>query len=370
MKTDNEISLVLEEIEVQGYEKVVYITEKNSQLKSIICIHNTTLGPALGGLRIYPYSNFDEALADVLRLSEGMTYKSALAETGLGGGKSVIILDPRYKTNQILKAFGKAINHLSGSYICAEDVNCSVEDIDLIGQHTSHVVGLSHNKSSGNPALFTAWGTFRGIQAVLQSLDNSNSVEGKTIAIQGLGSVGSILADFLFWHGAHLIVTDLDPVRAERIGRKYGAKIVDPKDIISQKCDVFSPCAMGGVINQNSLSSLNCRAIAGCANNQLASPQDAMQLKKNQILYAPDFVISAGGIINVSIELNKEGYNPIRAHEKTHRIYDILLQLFQIAEKNQISTHDAAIALANYRLQYKIGKRKDPISYFETFQPC
>jgi leucine dehydrogenase len=363
MKRTVEESLVLKEVPVEGYEKVIVVTDERSGLKAIICIHNSTLGPTLGGTRIHQYPTFEAALTDAKRLARGMTYKSAVAETGLGGAKSVIMCHPKKKTKEMLIAFAEALDRLEGLYTCAEDVGCTVQDATLIGQHTRYVVGLSHEKSSGNPSLFTAWGTFRGIQAVIQTLDGTDSVEGKTVAIQGLGSVGALLAEHLFWHGAKLIVSDIDWEKTQMIAKKYHAVACPTEDILSETCDVLAPCAMGGIINPETIPALRCRAIAGCANNQLLNDQDANDLKQRGILYAPDFVINAGGLINVTLELDEEGYNPLTARKKVHQIYDHLLRLFEISEQNNCSTHHAAVSLADYRLKYGVGKRTVPPRY-------
>ncbi|MGH2613154.1 MAG: Glu/Leu/Phe/Val dehydrogenase dimerization domain-containing protein [Rhabdochlamydiaceae bacterium] len=216
MKRNMMNNLMIKEIDIQGYEKVIVVTEESSGLKAIICIHNTTLGPALGGIRIHSYPSFEAALTDAKRLAHGMTYKSALAEVGLGGGKSVIMCNSKNKTPELLIAFAEAVDRLQGLYTCAEDLGCSIEDATLIGKHTPYVVGTASEKGSGNPSPFTAWGTFRGIEAVLQTLDGSTSMVGKTIAIQGIGSVGAPLAELLFWHGAKLIVSDIDWEKTQR----------------------------------------------------------------------------------------------------------------------------------------------------------
>lgn len=354
---------VMEEIEVDGYEKVYKITDDTVGLKAIICIHNTTLGPALGGTRIYPYPTFDAALTDVVRLAKGMTYKSALAQTGLGGGKSVIISHPQNKTKELLTSFARAVNRLNGTYTCAEDVGCSLEDTTLISEHTPYVVGVHHEKSSGNPAYFTAWGTFRGIQSVVKNLYDSLSVEGKTIAIQGLGSVGSLLAELLFWHGAKLILSDIDWDKTLKYAKKFGAKACPAEDILSQQCDILAPCAMGGILNPQTILQLRCKAVAGCANNQLLSDQDGDELMHLGILYAPDFVINAGGLINVTEEIDPQGYNPSNARLKVDKLYDQLMHIYEIAKQNQCSTHRAAVSLADYRIKYGIGKREVPPCY-------
>ncbi len=355
---EQEIELM--EISTPGYEKVLKVSDKKSGMSGIICIHSTAMGPALGGIRIYPYGNFDEALTDAMRLAKGMTYKSAIAESGWGGGKSVIIADAKRKTPEVLLAFGQAVDQLKGEYICAEDVGCTPNDVSIISQTTPYVVGLPHQKSSGNPSPFTAWGTYRGIQSVLKKLFGSDSVENRTIAIQGLGSVGVELAKLLFWAGARLIVADIDSAKCSSIAALTGARIVDPSEIMSVECDVLSPCAMGGTIHERAIPHLRCRAIAGCANNQLLKDTDADELFSRGILYAPDFVINAGGLINVTEELVPNGYNPIVARHKTHRLYDQLMVIYEIAEHNRSSTHRAALALADYRLKYRIGKRAEP----------
>lgn len=358
MKRSTTDSLVLKEIPVEGYEKVVVATDDRSGLKAIICVHNTALGPALGGTRIHAYPSFEAALTDAKRLARGMTYKSALAEVGLGGGKSVIMCDPKNKTPEMLISYAEAVDRLQGLYTCAEDVGCSIEDATLIGKHTRFVVGTSSEKASGNPSPFTAWGTFRGIQSVIQTLDGTTSVAGKTVAVQGLGSVGANLVELLFWHGAKLIVSDIDWEKTQRIAKKWGATPCPADDILSVKCDVLAPCAMGGIINPQTIPNLRCRGIAGCANNQLLNDRDADILKQKGILYAPDFVINAGGLINVSIEIEQEGYNPTKAQAKVDKLYDQLIRLYEISEQNNCSTHQAAVALADYRIKFGVSKRQ------------
>jgi leucine dehydrogenase len=359
-----EKSLVLEEIIVPGYERVIKITEGRVGLQAIVCIHNTLLGPALGGTRIYPYATFQDALTDVKRLSKGMTYKSALAETGLGGGKSVIIADPnKEKTEEMLLSFGQAIHRLKGAYITAEDVGCSPKDASVMSRSTPYIVGLPHEKSSGDPGPFTAWGVFRGIQSALKKIYGDDDVRGRTIAVQGLGSVGGNLVKLLFWAGAKLIISDIDEDKTKRLAQHYGAEISSPDEILKVECDLFSPCAMGGILNSQTIPHLRCLAVAGAANNQLLNDTDAEMLKEREILYAPDFVINAGGLINVTEELQPTGYHPSLARDKIHKIYDQLLLIYGIAEQSKISPQAAAIALGDYRLKYRIGKRTTPL-YF------
>lgn len=361
------MDLQLEPISMNGYEFIVKITNKKANLKAIIAIHSTVLGPALGGTRIHPYPHFDAALEDVLRLSKGMTYKAAVGEVGLGGGKSVIIADPKTdKTEKLLLAFGEAVDRLKGKYICAEDVGCSVEDVKTIRKKTKYVTGLPHKKSSGNPARYTAWGTYRAIQSTMKKIYGSADLDGRTVAVQGLGSVGAFLVDILFWSGAKLILSDIDEQKTQELALRYGAKIEHPNKILFSECDVLAPCAMGGILSEKTIPLLRCKAVAGCANNQLLRDEHANHLSLRDILYAPDYVANAGGLLNVTSEIKEAGYDPRSPRDKTHQIYDCLLGIYEIAEKNHISTHAAANALAEYRLKYGIGKRILPPVFHHT----
>jgi len=355
--------LVLEEIAVPGFHRVVRVRDAKRGLDAIIAIHDLRLcKAALGGTRIYPYATFEDALRDATRLARGMTFKSAASQSNWGGGKSVIIADPKKdKTDDLLAAFADAVNLLEGQYICAEDAGCTPNDIAVIAERTPYAVGLPSEKSSGNPSPFTSWGIFRGIQAVMQHLFGSDSVEGKTVAIQGLGSVGARLAETLFWHGAKLIVADIHTDNAEALAKRFDAKFVKPDEIYDQPCDVFAPCALGGVITPETIERLRCRAIAGAANNQLLSEQEGEELRRVGILYAPDFVINSGGLINVTQETNKEGYNPRLSRNKINEIYDQLLLIFKIARESGISTQKAVMQLVEYRLEHGLGRRTGPI---------
>lgn len=358
--TLQEDTLQLEEISCPGFAKTYKVEDSRVGLKGIICLHDLTLGPALGGIRIQPYPDFAAALNDVQRLASGMTYKSAVASCSWGGGKSVIIADPKQKTEELLLSFGRAIERLQGIYIGAEDSGTSPADILVMNAETRYLVGLPHEKSSGNPSGFTAWGVFRGIQAALQEVYGSDSVRGKTVAIQGTGSVGSFLADYLFWNGAHLILTDVNRERAQELARKYGAKFCEPEEIYSQECDVLAPCAFGGGINERTIPMLRCKIIAGAANNQLLTAEDGETLRRKGILYAPDFVINAGGLINVTEELMPEGYCPFRSRAKVDALYDQLMKIFALAKESKISTHAAAKQLGDALLAEKIGIRQVP----------
>ncbi len=363
---ESQRALHFEKIIVKGYERVLKVTDKNVGLTAVIAIHNTALGPALGGTRIQPYATFEAALEDVLRLSKGMTYKSAIVEVGFGGGKSVIIASEKEKTPELLTAFGAAVEKLGGAYICAEDMGCTAADIKTIRRATKYVVGLPHAKSSGDPGPFTAWGIFRGIQSVVKRLYNTDSIEGKKIAVQGLGNVGSYLIDYLFWAGAELILSDQDPIKLQKYTDRYNAKAVSVDQILKVECDIFAPCATGGIINDQTIPEFRCKAIAGAANNQLLHDIHAQALKERGILYAPDFVINAGGLLNVSQELEDAGYNPTMPRYKIHHLYDTLLAIYEIADKNRESTHAAAISLADYRIKYAIGKRAVPPTFHHS----
>lgn len=356
--------LNIREIKIPHYEKVIEAQDPSTGLHSFIVIHNTSLGPAMGGTRIYPYPSPQEALEDALRLAKAMTYKSALAENGLGGGKSVIIANPKTnKSHELLLSFAEAINRLQGQYIAAEDVGSSTEDMAIIRQKTPYVGALNTAKSSGDPSRFTAWGVYRGMRAVCKKLWHDESLSKKIIAIQGLGSVGSKLANILFWEGAYLIVCDKDGQVSQEHATLYGAQVVDPKDILDVRCDIFAPCALGGVLNDQTIRRLHCKAIAGSANNQLLHPNNGRELMVKNILYAPDYVINAGGIINAAAEFDPQGYDPKNARDKVNHIYDTLLFIFDKAQKDHMPTNQVADALAEYKLQHLIGKRSIPIAF-------
>jgi len=365
------MQLKQEEIEVADYEKVVKFTDSDSGLVAIIAIHSTALGPGLGGTRIYPYEKFDDALTDVLRLSKGMTYKAAMALVGLGGAKSVIIADPKtQKTPALLHAFAEAVNTFEGRYVCAEDVGCSPDDINIIIEKTKYACGVHNLRGSGNPSAYTAWGTFLGIKSVFKHLDGTDSLQGKAIAVQGLGSVGKRLIDLLFWEGAELTISDINQEAVEMCAHRYGAKVATPENILFTPCDLLSPNALGGVLSETTIPKLNCRAIAGAANNQLLHPSDANLLKARGILYAPDFVINAGGLINVIHELTPEGYKAANARARTKKIYDQLLQIYTISDQKKMGTHQAAVSIVDHRLEHGIGKRDEELFFrFASSEP-
>jgi len=338
-----------------GHEQVVFFQNKDVGLRAIVAIHNTTLGPALGGTRMWNYANDEEALRDVLRLSRGMTYKAAAAGLNLGGGKAVIIGDPKKdKTQMLFKIYGRFLNTLSGRYITAEDVNTDVNDMEYAFSETDYVVGIetSHG-GSGDPSPFTALGTFQGIKACLNKLSGNEDLKGKRIAVQGVGHVGHHLIPMLVNNGAHVFVADIDKEKLEVIKSEFNIEIVDPDEIVTMDCDIFSPCAMGAIINDDTVEKLKCKIVAGAANNQLDRIDHGDILRKRGILYAPDYIINAGGLINVSLEL--EGYSRERAERLTRGIYYNLAHVFKISDEMNTSTAKAADFMVERRLE-AIGK--------------
>lgn len=331
-----------------GYEQVVRCEDPESGLKALIAVHDTTLGPALGGLRMWPYASWDDALFDVLRLSKGMTYKSAVAETGLGGGKSVILGNPKtQKSEKLFLAMGRFVDSLDGAYITAEDVGTSVEDMVIVRRATKWVTGLPHAmRSSGDPSPWTALGCYRGIVACLEEVFGSGDARGRTVAIQGCGHVGRYLAQHLAKAGARLLLADISPERVQEVAKETGGTVVDPAEILFTGCDVLAPCALGAVFNDDTIPRLKTRIVAGAANNVLLKEEHGQKLRAAGVLYAPDYVINAGGIINVSIEVEKGGYNEARSRTKVENIYNALKKVFALSKAADISTNEASNRLA------------------------
>ncbi|ANX12826.1 leucine dehydrogenase [Fictibacillus arsenicus] len=338
-------------METYDYEQMVICQDKQSGLKAIICIHDTTLGPALGGTRMWTYDSEDAAIEDALRLARGMTYKNAAAGLNLGGGKTVIIGDPKKdKNEEMFRAFGRYIQGLNGRYITAEDVGTTVEDMDLIYQETPFVTGVSPAfGSSGNPSPVTAYGVYRGMKAAAMEAFGTDSLEGKVIAVQGVGHVAYTLCKHLHEEGASLIVTDINKEAVQRAVEDFGAKAVDIDDIYSVDCDIFAPCALGAIINDDTISKIKAKVIAGAANNQLKETRHGDALHEMGIVYAPDYVINAGGVINVADELN--GYNRERAIKKVETIYDNIASVIEISKRDNIPTYLAADRLAEERIE-------------------
>lgn len=354
----------IKEIPVAGYEHVIEAVDSKKKLHCFIAIHNTKLGPALGGLRIHKYNDPKEALNDVLRLSEAMTKKSALCENGLGGGKSVIIADPRKeKTEELLLGFAEVLDSLKGKYIAAEDVGTSTEDMLIIKKRSPYVCALPTERSSGDPSRFTAWGVFRGILAVSKKIWGTHNLKRRRIAIQGLGNVGSKLANILFWEGADLILSDIDEKKMHDLCLLYGAEKVNTNEIYDVDCDIFAPCAFGGIINENTIPRLKCAAVAGGANNQIHKPEEGQWLLEKGILYAPDYIINSGGITNAAAEFAVGGYDPKAVRDKVNHIYDTLKTIFYRSDEENKPTGIIADEIAEYNLEHLIGQRTTPINF-------
>ncbi len=316
------------------HEQVMFVHDEASGLKAIIAVHDTTMGPAVGGCRMWPYESEEDALNDVLRLSRGMTYKNALAGLDFGGGKSVIIGDPKSdKSEALFRAFGRFVDSLGGRYYSAEDVGITTADIMIAHQETPYMAGLEGK--SGDPSPYTALGTYLGIKAAVKHQRGVDSLEGIKVAVQGLGHVGFHLCRHLHEAGAKLVVCDLSESQLERARNEFGAEVVDLDAIYRQDVDVYAPCALGATINDLTIPQLKATIVAGCANNQLAEPRHGEVLKEKGILYAPDYVINAGGIINVSFERD---YNPDLAEAKVRKIYDTLLTIFNEADQSGKTT--------------------------------
>lgn len=337
-------------MEEQDYEQLVLCYDKTSGLKAVIAIHDTTLGPALGGARMWTYASEDAAIEDALRLAKGMTYKNAAAGLNLGGGKTVIIGDPKTdKNDELFRALGRYIEGLNGRYITAEDVGTTEFDMDLIHLETDYVTGISSGAgSSGNPSPVTALGIYKGMKAAAMEAFGDDSLAGKTIAVQGVGNVAYTLCEYLHEEGAKLIVTDINTQAIERAVEAFGATAVEPDEIYSQEADIFAPCALGAVINDETIPQLRVKVVAGSANNQLKNPQHGDRLHELGIVYAPDYVINSGGVINVADELI--GYNKERALKRVEGIYDTILKIFAISKRDGIPSYLAADRLAEERI--------------------
>jgi len=338
----------IRELTVPGYEEVYRAHDPRAGLLAFIAVHDTTLGPALGGCRMWHFSQEDDALTDVLRLARGMSFKSAVARTGLGGGKAVIVGDPKSERSpELFKAMGRFIHTLGGRYITAEDVGTSVADMHHIRAETPYVSGLSREQGgSGDPSPFTAMGTFEGIKACVEEQLGKKDLAGLTVAIQGLGHVGMDLAHRLKEAGCKLIVTDVNEARSADAAKTLGARVVSHQEIYGVDCDVFSPCALGAVINDRTIPQLKCKVVAGASNNQLAEERHGEALLERGVLYAPDFVINAGGIINVSVEFAKGGYDEAASTQRVKNIYNALKDIIRTSREKQIPTSEAAIVLA------------------------
>lgn len=342
-------------MERYGYEQLIFFHDKTTGLKGITVIHDTTLGPALGGTRLWNYKNEDDAVLDCLRLARGMTFKNAAAGLNLGGGKTVLIGDANVvKSEAYFRALGRYVQSLNGRYITAEDVNTTTKDMDYIKMETDYVVGLEDR--SGNPSPITALGAFHGIRAALKHRFGNDNISDYTFAVQGAGETGSALIGYLKEAGAKKIYySEINPRNIERLqGKHPDCELVEADAIYSLDVDVFVPCALGAVLNQRTIPELKCAIVAGTANNVLEiEEQDGMLLKERGILYAPDFVINAGGVINVYHEL--QGYRREAVIKDVEKIYDRLLDIFKIAEQENIDNQKAALVYATKRMQTIAG---------------
>lgn len=335
-------------MQAAGHEQVSFFTDRETGLRAIVAIHNTNLGPALGGCRIWPYESEAAALYDVLRLSRAMTYKNAAMGLDLGGGKAVIIADAGTdKSPELFEAFGRAVEWLGGRYITAEDVGTEPEDMEAVRRQTGHVAGLPD--TSGDPSPATAFGIFSGIKASLRHVYGNDELTGRRVAIQGLGAVGMSLCQQLRDQGAHVIVTDIAQKRIDHAVAELGAEAVSSDAIYDVDCDVFAPCALGAVINDDTVPRLGARIIAGSANNQLKEDRHAGALRERGILYAPDFIINGGGVINIANELEPGGYDRERAFAQVAGIGEKLTEVYRLADERGISTDAAATYMAEQR---------------------
>ncbi|WP_296385726.1 Glu/Leu/Phe/Val dehydrogenase [Winogradskyella sp.] len=334
-----------------NHEQIVFCNDKDTGLKAIIGIHNTVLGPALGGTRMWQYNNEWEALNDVLRLSRGMTFKSAITGLNLGGGKAVIIGDSKtQKTPELMKRFGEFVHSLGGRYITAEDVGMTTGDMDTVREVTPFVTGISESKGgAGNPSPITAYGVFMGMKAAAKFQFGSDILEDKKVFVQGIGNVGEALVEHLVDEGANVTIDDISKDRLEQVRTKYGVNIYSGNDIYSEAMDIYAPCALGATVNDDTIYKLQAKVVAGAANNQLADEnKHGRILQERGIVYAPDFLINAGGIINVYAEL--ENYDRQEIIRKTENIYNTTLEILDNAKANNLTTHTAAFNIAKDRI--------------------
>jgi leucine dehydrogenase len=335
-----------------GHEQLVMCHDESAGYRGIIAIHSTVLGPALGGTRFWQYASDEDAIVDALRLARGMTYKNAVAGLNLGGGKSVIIGDNKtIDREMIFRAHGRFVESLGGRYITAEDVGTSTADMDYVHMETTNVSGLAGR--SGDPSPVTAHGVFRAIQASAKERWGSDDLSTKTVSVQGTGHVGYYLAKELHEAGAKLIVTDIDAERVKQVMTEFGARAVAPDEIYGVQADIFAPCALGAIINDRTIPQLKCEIVSGAANNVLHEARHGSVLEEKGILYAPDYVANAGGVINVYSEL--AGWSSARAFRKADEIYDTILKVFAIAKSDRVPTYEAADRLAEQRIAAVAG---------------
>lgn len=348
------IDPVFGQLSFNDHEQVVFCNDKDTGLKAIIGIHNSVMGPALGGTRMFNYSSEWDALNDVLRLSRGMTYKAAITGLNIGGGKAVIIGDAKkQKTPELMRKFGEFVHSLSGRYITAEDVGMETSDMDLVRDVTPYVTGISEERGgSGNPSPVTAFGVYMGMKAAAKQQFGSEKLEGKKVMVQGIGHVGETLVEYLTKEGAIVFISDINEERMYQVAAKYNAHVFTGDDLYSADVDIYAPCAMGATINDATVNKIKAKVIAGAANNQLANENThGLILQERGILYAPDFLINAGGIINVYAEI--EHYDKIEIMRRTENIYNTTLEIFDYALVNSVTTHQAALTIAQNRIDLR-----------------
>ncbi len=346
-------------MEKDEHEQIIFCSNKDAGLRAIIAIHNTSLGPAFGGTRMWNYNSVDDALKDVLKLSKTMTYKAAVTGLNYGGGNAVILGDSNTQKSELLfRTFGKYVNSLAGRYYTAEDVGTTVDDMEFVRMETKYVTGISKALGgSGDPSPVTAYGVFVGIKACAKAKWGNDSLENKKIVIQGVGQVGKNLAEYLESSGAKVYVTDIYAEKIENVLKTVNAEVIKPDKIFNMDMDIFSPCALGGVINDDTIGKLKCEIIAGSANNQLEDEEKHGKILFDKgILYAPDYVINAGGLINVANEL--EGYRQDRALKQADKIYDNLTKVIKNSKEQNIPTCKASAQIAEKRLS-QIGGMKN-----------
>ncbi len=341
---------VTEYMEAEGHEQLCVYVDKGVGLRAFIAIHDTTLGPALGGVRIWPHKTEDEAILDVLRLAKGMTYKAAAAGLDFGGGKALIMASPQDKTEAMMRAYGRSVDSLGGRYVTTEDVGADDQDLEWIALETSHVTGLPISQGgSGGPATATAYGIYKAMKACAARLWDNDSLKGRVVAVQGFGKVASTMAHHLREEGARLVVAEINPAALD-VARDQGLEVLDdPSRIYDVECDIFSPCALGGILNDETIPRLKCRAVVGSANNQLLQVRHGDALQQRGVLYAPDYIVNAGGIINISMEVGQP-YNEDAAMERVARIYDTMTRVIETSESQGIATALAADRIAEERI--------------------
>ncbi|VAW06353.1 Branched-chain amino acid dehydrogenase [deaminating] [hydrothermal vent metagenome] len=334
------------DVPTTGWQRVVHFTDESAGLNAIISIHDATLGPGCGGCRIYPYENFEAALEDVKNLSRGMTFKNALGGIPFGGGKAVIIADPKTdKTPALLRAFGAAVDSLGGLYYTAEDSGVTEDDMAMIRSVTPYAAGLDKGGIGGNPSPFTARGVWRGVQAAARYKLGAESLKGLHISILGIGAVGMELARLIHEEGGRLTVADVNPAALDEARQRFGAEVANPEDAIAVDADIFSPCALGGAINVDTVERLKAKVVAGAANNQLKTPDMGARLQERGVLYAPDYVINAAGVISVGLEILGR-WSEIEMTRRIDKIGDTLTEIFDRAEQENRPTGDVADELA------------------------